>query len=637
MLQRNFNNKFSGGIMKKFLLAVFFFFSISYLQSEPLIPYAKNVLSANGSNDIIGLSVCIDSESNVYYTGTFEGTADFGDDQFTSSGKKDLFIAKTDSSGNFIWVIKASGVSDIIPKQIIADDNDNIYITGNYTGSADFGDENINSEGAQDAFLAKYDTDGNCIWVVSAGSRNADYGHNMATDNEGNIVLIGIFQKTIDFGNSISLTATAFQETFVSMYDSDGVCQWASQIEGDIFDFSSGNSVEISGNSIVVSGNYAGLADFGNSIELNAESNLDVFIAEYNKDGVCQWAKRIGGSDFSDFTYAYDMVSDDNSNIYIAGFFQGNIEIDESTTYTSNGNEDIFLLKYDSSGDFIWGNTYGSTGYDAALSIALGDYIYLAGSFSNSVEFDAETTLSSNGGDDVFIALFDFEGLFYGAYSAGSTQKDIIYDIVSDENNLGYITGGYSDEIVFGDALTLYNQGDYDAFFTKMNFLPVIIRTIDYNLSEGWNYISANVIPDDTEITSVFNAITDDIVIVTDNNSNIYIPSVNLNTIGDLQPEKVFSVYANTETTFSITGELVKPEDYTFSLDAGWNFIPYLMDSQIAPATAFNSIVDKIVIVTDNQGNFFIPDLFDTIENLKAGKGYKIYLREPTDFTYPNN
>ncbi len=616
-----------------FFISVF----ITSLNAELMEPYSINALSGNGSSDVTGRAVVIDSESDVYYTGTFKGTATFGETELTSSGNIDLYLTKTDSSGNFIWTVSANGIQDVISKKMVVDVDDNIYITGNFKGIANFGDKTIESNGSQDAFLAKYDSNGNCIWAVNAGSLDSDYGQNLATDAAGNIVLIGNFQETIDFGNSVTLTSTAFQEAFVALYDTDGICQWASQISGDEFDFSSNNAIDISQNSIYITGTFVGEADFGNSIVLNSISNNDIFTANYNSSGVCQWAKRFSGTESSDFSFVYDLVADEESNLYLCGIYTGTFEPDETISFTSNGDEDFFLMKLDSDGNFLWCNSYGSSAYDDAFALTLGDFLFVTGTFSNTLEFSSEAAITSNGSRDIYMAVFNLSGEFQGAFNTGSTGKEYVYSITSDENNLGYVTGGYEADIDFGNGLTLNNSGGIDAYFTKLNMLPVIIKTIDFNLSEGWNYISANVIPDDADVTSVFSEIDDNIVIVKDNMNNIYIPSFGVNTINNIAPDKIYSVYCTENSQFSITGEQVLPEDYTFNLNEGWNFIPYLRNSSMTPDNVLNTIADDVVILIDDSGNIFIPGLFDTLGNMEIGKGYKIYLKNQVTFQFPEN
>lgn len=622
--------------MKKFLFLIAFCLMSLYLNAELLNPYPLNVLSGGGTEDESGFHTAFDSNSDIYYVGRFSDTVNFGSHELISKGNQDIFIVKTDSSGNYKWAISAGGINSDSPNSIDIDFEDNIYITGSFKEIAYFGSDSIESEGSQDVFIAKYDTNGNLKWVNKAGSTDSDYGKDLITDNNGYLYIIGDYQSNIDFGNSVELTATAYQEGFIAQYDSNGVCQWAYRIEGNIFDLSTMSAIEIIDNHLFVTGTFRGKADFDNGIMLNSDSGNDVFVAKYSNSGIIKWAEQFSSNSMTDFALSYDIAVDENADIYTCGLFTGDFIID-ATTHSSNGEQDFYLMKIDSSGSVIWSKTFGGSGEDIALSIDVNDFLYVGGLFENSVDFGSDTTLISNGKADIFVSVFNYDGTLTGIYSAGSSERDLVTSLIADNENYGFLTGSFNGNISFGNSLNATSEGNNDAFFLKLNLVPVVISTIEYNLSEGWNYISAFVEPEEKNIDSIFKAINNDYLIIKNQFGELKIPEISLDNFDEFDNKDVYLVYANKNTSFEITGIELEPEEYTISLNQGWNYIPYLKNSNESIETVFNSIIDKIVIVSTSDGKVFIPNSFDTINNLETGEGYKIYLNEAVDFIYPEN
>jgi len=110
-----------------------------------------------------GRGIALDSRDNVYTTGFFEGTADFdpgaGTTNLTSAGLEDIFVSKSDGSGNFVWAKSMGGTSYDIGRSIALDSSSNVYTTGSFVGTADFdpgaGTANLTSAGLEDIFVSK--------------------------------------------------------------------------------------------------------------------------------------------------------------------------------------------------------------------------------------------------------------------------------------------------------------------------------------------------------------------------------------------------------------------------------------------------------------------------------------------------
>ncbi len=133
-----------------------------------------------GGGNEVGNSTAIDSTNNVYTTGYFSGTADFdpGEKSYELSAKDsdDIFVSKLDSEGNFVWAESfGGGGADDRGNSIAVDSNDNVYVTGYFSGTVDFdpGDgifELTSKDSQPDIFILKLSgVDGSLIWAKQIG------------------------------------------------------------------------------------------------------------------------------------------------------------------------------------------------------------------------------------------------------------------------------------------------------------------------------------------------------------------------------------------------------------------------------------------------------------------------------------
>lgn len=260
------------------------------------------------STDMRGNSITLDAFSNCYITGSFNGTVTVNNITYSSTGLGtiDPFVLKMDSSGNFAWFkpVAATGASggalDGINDQgigIKADFCGNTYITGQFGGSANFGNNIlINGYGTSDIFIAKYDSAGNCLWARSAGSPFTDHGNAVSVDSSGNSYITGFFQGNATFDSITIFSNGLNKDVFIAKYDDNGNFLWvrkggSSAVLGDVGEGIFTTGVGIS----YVCGHFCDTAIFGMDT-VTATGGTDVFIAKYGPNGGCYWVKRAGGT-----------------------------------------------------------------------------------------------------------------------------------------------------------------------------------------------------------------------------------------------------------------------------------------------------------------------------------------------------
>lgn len=187
-----------------------------------------------------------------------------------------------------------------------------------------------------------------------------------------------------------------------------------------------------------------------------------------------QWARSIGSENMES---AWDIITDLHGNIYVTGSFTDSMRVGATTIYGS-GLDDIFVVKYDSNGDFIWARSFGSSEEDVALSIATDaeENIYITG-FTTGVMTVGDSELNHAGMWDAFIIKLDSFGEVLLAKSFGGALNDIGYGIGVSAENI-FVTGWFADTLSFEDGTSITSYGGSDIFLACLdeNANPLWVR-----------------------------------------------------------------------------------------------------------------------------------------------------------------
>lgn len=380
-----------------------------------------NLLWAKNFNaDDIGFisSISLDSLNNVYVAGAVIGNADLDPGAGTFIVSSTVFVVKLNSAGNFIW---AKLLDDVRVRNMYSDRSGNTYLTGSFSGTRDFDPSPTSytlSANARSSYFLKLNSSGNFVWVKKLGgigSSDESEGWVITQDKLGNNYLTGVFWGTIDFdpGNGVFNMNGPINTNsqFILKTDALGNFIWAQKIAGSPNTVPLSINIPASGN-IYTTGYFNGTTDFDpgtgtfNLTSLNSTGNA--FISRIDVSGNFKWAKQLKctGPGFS-----YGVVTDTLENVYLCGSFQGVVDFDPSlsvVSYTTSGGEDIYILKLDSAGNYIWNKVGGGIDSDASTGITLdkNQSIYITGYFSNTCDFGSinTNTLVSAGNGDIFVA-----------------------------------------------------------------------------------------------------------------------------------------------------------------------------------------------------------------------------------------
>ncbi len=427
--------------------------------------------NAGGTNVDEANSVTTDNNGNVYTTGYFGVSAQFSSTiSFISEGASDIFITKHNSSGELIWAKSAGGWGEDRGFSIKSDDTGNVYVTGFFYGTATFGSQTINSSGAQDVFLAKYDTNGNLLWVVKAGGVYADIANGVAVDNNGEITITGQFKESATFdSNTINSlidpsTGNYCINTFIAHYDNTGNFLW---VKSGVCNKDS-RGINLSNDNI---GNLYIIGQFSDTITFdnihNNTLNNAIFIVKYDVAGNEIWFRKIGGSLNN---IAYGITTDLNQNILITGEASGTVTFFNNTNYflTNPYNYQAFVAKYNNNGNLIWAISDGSSSEVSSKAICndVNGDIYITGifkcKFSEYADVFGQGTFNSVGYNDIFVTKYNNSGQRLWMRNFGSNKEDYVSGIILN-NSTPLVVGSFKNclNIPLSDSIIINGEIEF--------------------------------------------------------------------------------------------------------------------------------------------------------------------------------
>ncbi len=348
-----------------------------------------------------------------------------------------LFSLQLDAQ-QALWVTQLAGVGDADSRACRVAPNGNVYLAGSFSGTMDLNPSpsvyNVTSNGQRDIFLACYSAGGAFIWGFSIGGADNDVVKNLAVDANSNVVVVG-------------------------------------QYRGYGIDFNPGAGVK----------------------NLNSVGIADGFVAVYSNSGIFKWANTIGGT--TEYDDAQSTVVDQSGNIYVAGNFHSVMDIDPSQAVSKFLNSSFgtaFLIKYNSSGQLIWGFNFaggGNAGVDNAVWAMQTDnkgFLYLGGCYTGNSDFDPSSSVASltaSGVHDGFIAKYSTDGIFQFVTDVKGAASEQVIDLVLDDGDIYSVGYTESNSMKFsGTTGTVSRPSGSD----KAN---IFVARYDNNGEVKWGHI----------------------------------------------------------------------------------------------------------------------------------------------------
>jgi len=448
---------------------------------------------------LAGNAVSADKNGNIVSTGTtasISAIASKGAYQTSFGGTTDAYVTKFSPTGSRLWSTYFGGLLSDCAFAVSVDKSDNIFITGT-TNS----DSSIATNGSyqsvfnadDDAFVAKFNANGNLLWSTYLGGNSIDMGFGIANDLAGNVYITGSsFSNVAMASNGAYQTALAGAcDIFIAKFTSTGALAWSTYFGGTSFDLGYGICVDAAGNVLITGNTWSknGIATpgayQGNMAGLGYNPGVfgggDAFISKFSAAGNLIWSTYLGGF-FKDI--GYGITTDAANNIYVTGetysdsmgtpgTFQIYNKANDIYTHSGMTYNNAFITKFTSGGVMDWFTYFGASLGTLGRSIAVSNSgkIYITGyTFCEDgiASFDAYQKVFG-GVEDAFIAIFTNSGQLDWSTYYGGLNYDIGYGLCLDPFGNMIICGitnstsGIASQGIFQSA----KGGGYDAYIAK--------------------------------------------------------------------------------------------------------------------------------------------------------------------------
>lgn len=656
-----------------------------------------------------------------------------------SDGTADGYVIKYNSNGTILWGsrIYADGAgTNVNPYHVVSDNLGNIIVSGTYTGTIKIENSTLTELGSADVFVAKYDANGNFLWAKSFGGTDVEYMGLVSTDADNNIYLTGEFHSNPTELNNMSIPLTTDDgSTLLAKLDADGVTQWA-YFYGGVTGASYSDSwpvdirTDAAGNSYLW-GWCPNNSIFGSYTLTNTftDGTYSYYLTKINNTGTVVWAKGIYEKLYG-FNYGDCLDLDKYGNIYVGGHIRDSISIEDSII-TRQGLLDMFIAKYDNDGNFKWFtdvplmyNNANSLNVVAALDndvvyvgganafpITFGSFQFLPTSQNgfiatkgNFIPVHSVTLVVDDGTNPVpgaFVSMggyynytnmsgsVSFESMVNGSYSyfieltgyENATGTIMMSgENVTDTIHLNPLYTGYpvTFEVFAGadpaEGAEVFMNG-YGAQFTDANGHAIYNNVANGKCYYTVTYYGYDVYTDSLTVADAAQTVT---VNLTESTYNLFFSvyegatpidgaEIMLDGYGSLLTTGGMATFNLPNGTYnytvsrfayetasgsvtidygpnSVMVDLVRIHvDQTISLLQGWNiFSSYLAPDNADMANIVSTLISsgKLIKVQDQSGNaleFIDPSWMNGIGNLYVEQGYKIKVSSAATFTISGN
>lgn len=467
----------------------------------------------------------VDAAGTTYTTGYFTDEANFAvmgtPVNLTSNGFYDVFVQKTDASGNLVWARSFGSDSFEYGTAIIADADGNVYISGVFDQPTDFdpgtGSTILTSNGGQDMFLVKLNASGDFVWAKNMGGDDYDESTSLGVDAAGNVYLSGYFNGTADFdpgAGTYEFTCMGMNDNVLAKYSSDGDLIWAKQYGSAGFEAALSMRVLADGTSYTT-GFYSGTADFDPGLgTFEMSSGLmqnSGYLLQLDNNGDFVMARNIVSTGN---VISYDVDTDASGNIYLTGTFGGTIDLDPGTgtsEYTTVF-DNSFVVKLDAAGDFVWGKHIASDETVIAYSVDVNGSgnVTLSGYMETTTDFNPdpteifELTPAPENAMGAYICVLDNNGDFVQAAGYGGCGFVDYHGAYSDAAGNLYISGAFETTVDVNPDPAVEQLVTVDDF--RDNYL-IKLEALNVGITDQESLLTLNVYPNPAE--HVLHIVTD--------------------------------------------------------------------------------------------------------------------------------
>jgi hypothetical protein len=388
----------------------------------------------------------------------------------------------------FSWAKRWGGESaGIFAYDMVVDSDYNSYVISNGGNQVNYnptGSPSLMGLTSRVIGISKFASDGTLVWVkfiyktnVSGNSSASVYPYRLAIKNN-QLYIVGEFYGQVNFDPSNNFTLASSGENFILNLDTDGNFNWVKR-----FSLVTVNDIEVDNlNNIVLVGSFSNTMTISPNLSVVSNGGKDAFVAKWDGSGNPLWLKGFGHADVgpTDTDEAFGLDYSNNNEIYVVGGYHGTVDFDPGNAvlnYSSQGEDDIFVQKFASTGDLIWAKSIGSSNTDRANSICVDaqENIVFTGISTGTVDFDPSTTVinTTTPTANAYVCKWSENAAFQWVKTIISTNSNPQgYFIANDLQNNYYITGISGGSADFDPSNTsefiLSCPGIYSTFILKL-------------------------------------------------------------------------------------------------------------------------------------------------------------------------
>jgi Domain of unknown function (DUF4114)/Beta-propeller repeat len=488
----------------------------------------------------LGAALAVDVSGNVYAVGLTNGAL-----QGSNVGSYDSWITKYDSNGKQLWGKQFGSSKYDLAFAATTDKWGNLYVVGGTQGNLAGELKSL----TQDAWIAKYDSNGNQLWIQQLGSDFLTAATNLITDDNGAVYISGLTVKPDPRPDSNFFKVISLQDDFwVSKYDTNGNKQWFTEVGSPnnsiaLFDEAYGITLGKDGAVYTTGWTYG---DFSGQEQGNVDNFkfYDAFIGKFNSsNGQLEKFSPNPGQDIVQFgsptfDFSWGIATDSQGSFYTTGWTRGDLG------GTNAGQEDVWIAKTRPDGSQDWIRQLGTTGADGlylgGIAIDASDRIFVAGYTDGSLR-------GINAGSfDAWVASYDRQGNQLWIQQFGTSETDFATKVAVDNAGHLYVTG------FTGGSLGAVNAGAVDTWIAKLDSSSGTLQT--FNPSEQAIPIIANQ-PDNKADANTGNQSTSKKSLTTTANNLLFVPESSPQVNLQFEIEKNNSSFANELGVFKVDSD----------------------------------------------------------------------------------
>lgn len=378
----------------------------------PIVEWARSG-GGPGFDDI--RAVARSSDGNIYAFGSVSAGAAFEGEAVLVSAQADLLMLGYSAEGDLRFARTAGGPGVEVVSDAATDEAGNVYLIGTFTSPFRFvGGSTLPLVGSTDVFVASLSPAGFHRWSISFGSAGVDRAWSIAAA-DGDVLIASEVAGAVVVGGRAG-TFSGGKDALIASFDATtGANRWGTMFGGTGDELAMSVAIPRSGVAYV-SGLFSGTTHIGTTVAV-AGGAWDAFIARAD-EGEWTWVRTYGG-DGEDG--AHEIALDPSSeDVLVAGAFTGSVSLG-GPPLDARGSYDIFLARYDADGEHLWSRGFGGSDFERPNDLAIiGDRIALGGQFAGVVDLGSGPLSSTGTRENTFVAVFDPGGV--GVWSRSFTM-----------------------------------------------------------------------------------------------------------------------------------------------------------------------------------------------------------------------